>query len=64
MTKQQMKQRQWGIILAVGMFILIGTVGHLETGGDILPNIFKGVLGTVISFWGLIKSYQWGSLDQ
>lgn len=64
MTKQQMKQRQWGIILGIGLFILIGTVGHLELGGDILPNVFKGVLGTAISFWGLVKSCQWGNIRE
>ena len=64
MTKQQMKQKQWGIILSLGLFILIGTVGHLESGGDILPNVFKGILGTLVAIWGLIKSYEWGNFEE
>lgn len=59
--KKKLKQKQWGITLIIGLLILIGTVGHLETGGELLPNIFKGILGMIIAFWGLIKSYQWGS---
>lgn len=58
--KKKQKQRQWGIVLIIGLFILIGTVGHLETGGDILPNVFKGITGMLIAIWGIIKSYQWG----
>lgn len=59
--KTKLKQKQWGITLIIGLLILIGTVGHLETGGELLPNIFKGILGMIIAFWGLIKSHQWGS---
>lgn len=62
--KIKAKQVQWGITLLIGIVILVGTVGHLENGGELAPNIFKGILGMVISFWGLIKSYQWGFFDE
>lgn len=64
MERRKMKQKQWGIVLLIGLFILIGTVGHIEMGGDIISNIFKGILGTIIAIWGAFKSYQWGWFDE
>lgn len=63
MKRVKQKQTQWGITILVGLFILAGTVGHLEMGGDILPNVFKGVLGTIIAVWGVVKSNHWGLFE-
>ena len=62
--KRALKQKQWGITLVVGLLILVGTVGHLEMGGDITSNIFKGILGMIISVWGVVKSNQWGFFEE
>lgn len=64
MSRKKQKQAQWGITILVGLFMLAGTVGHLELGGDVLPNIFKGFAGMIVSVRGLIKSYQWGLFDE
>lgn len=61
--KTKVKQTQWGITLLIGILILIGTVGHLETGGDIFSSIFTGLIGTLIGGWGLVKSAQWGLFE-
>lgn len=64
MSKQKQKQMQWGLTILVGLFILAGTVGHLEMGGDIWPNVFKGLIGLVIALWGVVKANQWGVFDE
>ena len=63
MEKVKQKQKQWGITTLLGILILISTVGHLEMGGDILPNLFKGITGMIIAVWGVVKSNQWGFFD-
>lgn len=60
MKKRKEKQIQWGTTILIGLLILVGTVGSLENGGDLAPNIFKGVLGAIIALWGVVKSNQWG----
>lgn len=64
MDRKKQKQTQWGITILIGLFMLAGTVGHLELGGNILPNIFKGSAGIIISLWGIVKSNQWGFFDE
>lgn len=64
MKRVKQKQVQWGLTILIGLFIIAGTVGHLETGGDILPNVFKGILGMIISVWGVVKSNQWGFFEE
>lgn len=64
MKRKKQKQTQWGLVTLLGILILISTVGHLEMGGDILPNVFKGILGTVIGAWGVIKSDEWGVFEE
>ena len=64
MERVKQKQTQWGIVTLIGIIILIGTVGHLEMGGDILPNIFKGMSGMIIAAWGVVKSNQWGFFEE
>lgn len=64
MERVKQKQTQWGIVTLIGILILIGTVGHLEMGGDILPNVFKGMAGMIIAAWGVVKSNQWGFFEE
>lgn len=64
MERVKQKQTQWGIVTLIGILILIGTVGHLEMGGDILPNVFKGMAGMIIATWGVVKSDQWGFYEE
>ena len=64
MERKKQKQIQWGFTILLGIFILAGTVGHLENGGDMAPNVVKAIIGTIISSWGVVKSYQWGFFDE
>lgn len=64
MEKRKAKQTQWGITLLLGVFILAGTVGHIESGGAILPGLIKMIIGTVVSIWGLVKTIQWTPLGE
>lgn len=64
MEKKNQKQMQWGLTIPAGLFIIVGTVGHLENGGDILPNVFKGLIGLIVSLWGVVKANQWGLFEE